>query len=113
MSKPSTHHDELGENPIQHARDWSGPDDPDNPRNFPLWKRVYSTFAVSFLAFVTTFAASIYSPGSAEVQREFGVSEEVAVLPLCLYNAGLAAGPIVGAPLSETAGRKVVTLVTP
>ncbi|KAI7227593.1 hypothetical protein KC330_g8336 [Hortaea werneckii] len=113
MPKHPNYHDESGQSPIQHARDWSGPEDPGNPRNFPLWKRVYSTFAVSFLAFVTTFAASIYSPGSAEVQREFDVSQEVAVLPLCLYNAGLAAGPIIGAPLSETAGRKVVTLATP
>jgi len=36
------------------------------------------------------------------------VSTTVALLPLALYNLGLAFGPIVGAPLSETFGRKVV-----
>jgi hypothetical protein len=25
------------------AQDWSGPDDPENPQNWPLWKRVYTT----------------------------------------------------------------------
>ena len=30
------------------------------------------------------------------------------MLPLALYNLGLAFGPIVGAPLSETFGRRIV-----
>lgn len=98
---------------IQHARDWSGKDDPDNPRNYTLRRRVFSTVAVTCLAFVSTFAASIYSPGIAEVSSTYNVSEEVAILPLSLYNLGLAAGPMIGAPLSETAGRKIVILVTP
>ncbi|TKA25050.1 hypothetical protein B0A50_06114 [Salinomyces thailandicus] len=106
-------HAQVAWPPVQHALDWNGPNDPANPRNFPLRSRVFSTFAVSFLAFVTTFAASIYSPGSDEVTKEFNVSEEIAVLPLCLFNAGLAAGPLIGAPISETAGRKVVFLTTP
>lgn len=97
---------------ILHAKDWNGEDDPANPRNFSFFLRVHSTLSVTFLAFVTTFAASIYSPGSKEVAATFNVSEEVAILPLALYNAGLAAGPLIGAPLSETAGRKVVLLVT-
>lgn len=32
----------------------------------------------------------------------------MALLPLSLYNLGLAFGPVIGAPLSETFGRKVV-----
>lgn len=95
-----------------HARDWNGKDDPENPRNFSLSRRVFATVAGSALAFVTTFAASIYSPGSDQVAQEFHVSEEVSILPLALYNLGLAAGPLIGSPLSETYGRKVVVLVT-
>ncbi|KAK4961453.1 hypothetical protein LTR10_001943 [Elasticomyces elasticus] len=100
------------ENPILHARDWTGKDDPGDPRNFSIGRRILSTVAVTLLAFVTTFAASIYSPGSEEVAREFSVSEEVAILPLAFYNLGLAAGPLIGSPVSETSGRKVVLLVT-
>ena len=26
------------------AQDWNGPDDPENPHNWPLWQRVYHTY---------------------------------------------------------------------
>ncbi|EXJ76123.1 uncharacterized protein A1O5_00631 [Cladophialophora psammophila CBS 110553] len=94
------------------ATDWDGPNDPDNPRNFSLRRRISSTLAVTFLAFVSTLAASVYSPAHEDVSRRFGVSEEVAILPLSLYNFGLAFGPPIGAPLSETFGRKAVFLTT-
>ncbi|KEF60357.1 uncharacterized protein A1O9_01917 [Exophiala aquamarina CBS 119918] len=90
--------------------DWES--HPENPRNFSLQRRVASTVAVTFLALVSTLAASIYSPAHAEVSEEFNVSEVVAILPLALYNLGLAFGPLVGAPLSESCGRKVVFLST-
>ncbi|KIW13777.1 hypothetical protein PV08_08968 [Exophiala spinifera] len=92
--------------------DWDGPDDPDNPRNFSLRRRTCSTIAVTFLAFVSTLAASIYSPGHDEVSKAFGVSDEVAILPLSLYSCGLAFGPLAGSPMSETFGRKSVFLST-
>lgn len=94
------------------STDWTGTDDPDNPRNFPLKVRIYSTISVTILAFVTAFAASVYSPGIELVAAEFNVSHSVAVLPLSLYNLGLAAGPLLGSPLSETYGRKIVLLIT-
>ena len=97
---------------IRATPDWTGIDDPDNPRNFHRRTRIYSTVSVTVLAFVTTFAASIYSPGIEGVSAEFNVSHSVAVLPLSLYNLGLAAGPLLGSPLSETWGRKIVLLVT-
>lgn len=92
--------------------DWNDRNDPDNPRNFPLSTRIATTFATTFLASVSTLAGPIYSPSHTEVQRTFEVSREIAILPLSLYNAGLAFGPLVGAPLSETYGRRVVFLTT-
>ncbi|TKA67356.1 hypothetical protein B0A55_09688, partial [Friedmanniomyces simplex] len=114
MSKENSTDNEIRQShsSLAHARDWNGSDDPGDPRNFSLGRRIYSTLAVTLLAFVTTFAASIYSPGSEEVARTFGVSQEVAILPLAFYNLGLAAGPLVGSPVSETSGRKVVLLIT-
>lgn len=92
--------------------DWTGPDDPDNPRNFSLALRVFSITANTALAFVATFAGAIYAPAQDQVQREMQCPAEVAMLPLALYNLGLAFGPLVGAPLSETYGRKMVYVVT-
>lgn len=67
---------------------------------------------MTFLAFVSTFGASVYSPGAREVAAEFNVSEEVAILPLSIYGVGLAIGPLLGSPLCETLGRKIVYLIT-
>lgn len=92
--------------------DWNGRDDPDDPRNFSLTTRVASTIVATFLAFVSTLAGSIYSPAHQQIANIFHTSEEVAILPLSLYNAGLAFGPLIGAPLSETFGRKYVFVAT-
>lgn len=97
---------------ISNATDWNGVDDPENPRNFSLARRVTATLTYTLLAFVSTFAASIYSPGIDQVKADFDCSDEVAILPLSLYNLGLAFGPFIGSPLSETAGRKIVVLIT-
>lgn len=100
---------------IQHytrADDWNGPNDPENPRNFPVATRVWGQVSVTCLAFASAFAGSIYAPASDEIMRVFNCTYEVSVLPLALYNLGMAFGPLAGAPLSETYGRKAVFLIT-
>lgn len=34
------------------AQDWTGPDDPENPHNWPMWKRVWHTVPPALFAFV-------------------------------------------------------------
>lgn len=97
---------------INAAYDWTGPDDPHNPRNFSYARRIFSTVAITGLATVATVVGAMYAPAQDDVARYFGCSHEVAVLPLSMYNLGLAFGPIVGAPLSETYGRRAVFLYT-
>ena len=31
------------------AQDWNGPDDPENPENWPLWQRVYHTYVLRLI----------------------------------------------------------------
>lgn len=66
----------------------------------------------SFFAFTVAFGSSVYTPGYPEVMEKFGVSSTVAILPLSLYVLGLAFGPVLAAPISETRGRRVVYLVS-
>jgi hypothetical protein len=33
------------------AQDWTGPHDPENPHNWPLWKRIYHTVPPALFAF--------------------------------------------------------------
>ncbi|KAH7052269.1 major facilitator superfamily domain-containing protein [Macrophomina phaseolina] len=89
--------------------DWV--DDPDNAQNWKLAKRAFHTIVPTLIAFVTTLASSIYTPGRSEVQVEFGVSTTVAILPFSFYTLGLAFGPLIASPCSENFGRRAVYFV--
>ena len=50
----STSHRSKHGSPAQRAvtaQDWTGPDDPENPHNWPLWKRIYHTALVGVFCF--------------------------------------------------------------
>lgn len=94
------------------AHEWTGPDDPDDPRNFPAYERMLSIAAISSLAFASAFAGAIYAPATEHIMSEFGQNYIVAILPLSLYNLGMGLGPVIGAPLSEMYGRKTVFVAT-
>ncbi|KAF9889808.1 hypothetical protein FE257_006898 [Aspergillus nanangensis] len=83
-----------------------------NPRDWPLRRKILSTLVICSIGFTTTLGASIYTPGHEQVKREFGVSTTVSLLPLSAYSLGLAFGPMISSPLSETFGRKFVYLLT-
>lgn len=94
------------------AEDWDGPDDPGNPMNWPMWDRIYHTVIPGLFGFTVTFGTSVYSPGYPDVAKEFGVSPTVSLLGLSLYVLGLAFGPVLAAPISESKGRKIVYQVS-
>lgn len=54
----------------------------------------------------------MYTPGIKDVQNEFGVSPVVSILPYSFYTLGLAFGPMIGSPLSESLGRRRVYQTT-
>ncbi|KAL5095320.1 hypothetical protein Trisim1_000096 [Trichoderma cf. simile WF8] len=81
--------------------EWYGPDDPENPRNWPLaWKNLMM-FQLCVLNFAVYMASSIYVPGELGVMEDFGVSEIVATLGLSLFTLGYGVGPMLWSPLSE------------
>ncbi|KAL7946945.1 major facilitator superfamily domain-containing protein [Trichoderma barbatum] len=89
-----------------HELDWE--DDPRNPYNWSDGKRLYHTVCVSLYAFTVTYMSSAYAPGAKATGQELHVSETVSLLGISLFCLGLAFGPVIGAPLSETAGRLIV-----
>ncbi|KAH0548080.1 hypothetical protein GP486_008183, partial [Trichoglossum hirsutum] len=90
--------------------DWNT--SPLNPHNWPLSKRIHHTIVPAIYAFTISFSSSVYTPGIPALQRQFHLSTTVALLGLSLYTLGLAFGPIIAAPLSETYGRRIVYLVS-
>ena len=96
------------ENTPVNTQDWNGPNDPDNPMNWPMVSRVYHTTVPALFNFIITLGSSIYTPGLSSVQERFNVSSTVALLGLSLYILGLGFGPVLAAPLSETLGRRAV-----
>ncbi|KAL4892878.1 major facilitator superfamily domain-containing protein [Aspergillus ambiguus] len=96
----------------QEYRRPGGEDENSNPRNWSIFRKTLSTIIICCIGFNTTLGASIYTPGHEQVQRELGVSTTVSLLPLSAYSLGLAFGPMISSPLSETFGRKFVYLLT-
>ncbi|KAJ5456499.1 hypothetical protein N7530_011773 [Penicillium desertorum] len=92
--------------------DWAN--DPDNAKNWSTAKKLYNTAVPALLCFLISFGLAIYSPSHESAQEDFHTTTTLALLPFTLYVYGLAFGPAVSAPLSETFGRRFIyVFVTP
>lgn len=88
---------------------WDGENDPENPYNWPRWRRVTICVLISLLTFVTPLASSIFAPGVPQLMEDFrSDSQELAAFVVSVYVLGFAFGPLFIAPLSEIYGRTIV-----
>ncbi|KAF6232466.1 hypothetical protein HO173_009346 [Letharia columbiana] len=92
--------------------DWDGPDDAGNPQNWGSAKKIYATMVPALYAFTVLLGASVYTPGISQISSKFDVSRTAAVLGFSLFAEGLAFGPMIGAPISETFGRRAIYLIS-
>ncbi|KID93274.1 Major facilitator superfamily domain, general substrate transporter, partial [Metarhizium majus ARSEF 297] len=88
--------------------DWDKPDDPDNARNWPPWQRIFHSAIPAFWSF--GLCVGISSPVAAVpyLQLQFGLSRNVALLPVTLYTLGFSIGPCIASPISEMYGRRCI-----
>ncbi|RKK12200.1 putative MFS-type transporter [Fusarium oxysporum f. sp. cepae] len=96
----------TGRDPNSKIVGWNGPDDPDNPKNWPNRRKWMITVSLGMLTWVVTFASSIFSTATRPAAKEFGVSIEVMTLGTSLFVLGFAFGPLIFGPVSEVYGRK-------
>lgn len=75
--------------------EWNGPDDPENPMNWPRSKKWIITVVLGFMTFCVTFASSVFSTATIPVALLFGVSTETTTLGTSLFVLGFAFGPLV------------------
>jgi multidrug resistance protein len=100
---PGQEHDNENDH---HLIEWDGPNDPENPMNFPRWRKWMITIVLGLATFVITFASSVFSTATVVTAEHFGVSNEVMILGTSLFVLGFAVGPPIWGPLSELYGRK-------
>lgn len=96
------------ENEKRTAKDWWSPHDDANPQTWSSSKKIFHSIVPPAVGFLCPFGSSVYTPGQQQVQAEFGVPREVAILPFVFYLLGLSFGPIIASPTSEQYGRKIV-----
>ncbi|KZL74844.1 multidrug resistance protein [Colletotrichum tofieldiae] len=77
------------------------PNDPENPQNWSLGKKVFVTFQICLLTAGVYIGSAIYTAGLTDVMQVFGVSQVSALLGLTLFVAGYGLGPMIWSPLSE------------
>lgn len=110
----------------KHGWDYGDPENPQNwsdcqycssnliyiSSNSSAGKKARHYVPVSLLCLSVAAGASMVTPGTLEIVEKFGVSETVALLSVSLYILGLALGPVIAAPISETMGRALVYKIT-
>ncbi len=72
------------------------PHDPENPKNWSKLYKWYITMVVAVTCFVVAFASSVVTADIIGVQKEFDVSEEVALLSITLFVVGFGIGKFHG-----------------
>ncbi|KAF2437231.1 MFS general substrate transporter [Karstenula rhodostoma CBS 690.94] len=94
--------------------DWYSRDDPDNPQNWSLKKKVWTALLINIYTFVVYCSSSIYVSSEEWVHIRFGVAPFKASLSLVLYVLGYGIGPGIFAPLSEVPvfGRNIPYITT-
>ncbi|PMD30199.1 MFS general substrate transporter [Hyaloscypha variabilis F] len=107
---------DLEKGPSKHAHptalNWDGPDDPEDPHNWPFGKKLMHIIAPAMISLTASFGSSVISPAFPTLQKQWGISSTVAILPLTTYVLALGLGPVIAAPISETYGRRIVYLVS-
>ncbi|EXJ62308.1 hypothetical protein A1O7_02742 [Cladophialophora yegresii CBS 114405] len=89
--------------------DWDGPDDPENPLNWPSRKKWANIAFLSMITLLTPFGSSMLAPAVPQVMSDFNSeSEALASFVVSVYVLGYAFGPLVIAPMSELYGRLYV-----
>lgn len=85
---------------------WNGPDDPENPKNWPLKRKWIATFVVSSFTFISPVASAMVAPALPQIAQDLGIHNEVeSQMTLSIFLLAYAFGPLFLGPLSELYGR--------
>ncbi|KAF4436384.1 Major facilitator superfamily domain general substrate transporter [Fusarium acutatum] len=104
--KCTTEAGEVASTPDQNIVNWSGPNDPANPRNWSKAYKLTNIIVISLSVLYTNLATTMFASGAAIMKREFGFkSNTVEVLTITMASLGFALGQLFIPPMSEVFGR--------
>lgn len=74
---------------------WDGPDDPQNPMNWPHMKKWGAVCLVSAITFLTPLASSMFAPGVPQVMETYNSDNDmIEQFMVSVYVLGFASGPM-------------------
>ena len=94
--------------------DYDGPDDPDNPYNWAIYKKVFLIIEIGIMTISVYMGSAIYTPGIEDMMSDLHTTRVKATLPLAMFVIGYGIGPLIFSPMSENAalGRTSIYIVT-
>jgi hypothetical protein len=95
--------------------DWDGPEDPQNPFNWPIRKKWRVTLLACFMTFVVQINGTMMTSAAEQINESFHISDEAfphSYWPVMSWNLGGAAAPLLGLPLMENFGVRWSYLVS-
>ena len=81
--------------------DWYTTDDPANPQNWSLGKKIYITALILLYTFAVYVSSSIYTTAQGQVMAQWNLNYAQGSTILSLYVLGYGLGPLLFSPLSE------------
>ncbi|KAI1329581.1 major facilitator superfamily domain-containing protein [Xylariaceae sp. FL0255] len=85
---------------------WTGPDDPDNPKNWSYSRKWAAVFTVSLFTLISPVSSSLVAPGLNKIGEDLHITSDVEKnLTLSIFILAYAVGPLFWGPLSEVYGR--------
>ena len=88
---------------------WDGPDDPTNPKNWPVKEKWILTVLVSLFTFISPVSSSMVAPALTKLGKDLDMQSDIEVeMALSIFVLGYAFGPLFFGPVSEMYGRSRV-----
>lgn len=108
ISRSRTHGEYIDPNDLE----WDGPDDKENPYNWPSWKKWFVTLVTAYTCLCISLGSSLYVEGVPGIMAKMHISQTLGLSGLTFYLIGLALGPVFAAPLSEMIGRRNIYITS-
>ncbi|KAJ5410067.1 uncharacterized protein N7487_004426 [Penicillium crustosum] len=85
---------------------WSGPNDPENPKNWPKGTKWKNTCVISLFVFISPVSSSMIAPAMQDLGKALGMHSDVEIyLSMAIFLLAYSIGPTFFGPASELYGR--------